>query len=218
MGRVTTFADESGNFDFSKKPGATRYYILTAVSMADCTGINAALNDLRHALAWEGIAHPGPFHACMDPAPTRERVFAAIAPFDFRVDAVVLEKSKAQPQVRRTDARFYQYGWFYLMRHVVPRITTSGDELLAVAASIGTKKKEAAFYAGVADVMAQVAGVRAKTACWPAAADPCLQVADYCCWAVSRKWERGDGGPYGNVAAKVKSEYDLWSYGRTHYY
>jgi hypothetical protein len=26
----------------------------------------------------------------------------------------------------------------------------------------------------------------------PHMSDPCLQVADYCTWAIQRKWERGD--------------------------
>lgn len=34
----------------------------------------------------------------------------------IRVDVTLLEKSKAQPQVRETDERFYQHAWFYHLR------------------------------------------------------------------------------------------------------
>ena len=126
-----------------------------------------SLTDLRHDLAWGGIDHPGPFHACQDPAPVRARVYAAIAPFQFTVDTIVLEKSKAQPHIRQSDERFYQYAWYYLMKHVAPLLTRRGDDLLVVASSVANKKKKRqAFHDGVADVMRQVAGVRARTACW----------------------------------------------------
>jgi hypothetical protein len=45
-----------------------------------------------------------------------------------------------------------------------------------------------------------------------------LQVADYCSWAVSRKWERGVHAEYDLIAAKIRSEFDLWARGTVHYY
>lgn len=54
------FADEAGNFDFSRNKGASRYFILTTVTMDDCrTG--DALADLRRSLTWQGINLPRPF-------------------------------------------------------------------------------------------------------------------------------------------------------------
>lgn len=76
-----------------------------------------------------------------------------------------------------------------------------------------------AFYDAVRDVMRQVGGhIRYKTACWDASSDGCLQVADYCGWAIQRKWEAGDPGPYSRIASKIYSEYDLFGRGSTEYY
>jgi hypothetical protein len=58
----------------------------------------------------------------------------------------------------------------------------------------------------------------ARTAYWPAASDPCLQVADYCCWAIQRKWERGDMRLYELIASKIRSEFDVFRLGTTVYY
>lgn len=217
MSRVSLFADESGDFVFSR-PNGSRYFILTTVAMADCAAISSSLIDLRHALAWEGHEHPGAFHASNDPAPVRERVYDAIVGHDFRVDSLIIEKSKAQPSIRPTHERFYQYAWFYLMKFVAGNLTRRGDELLVVAASIGTKKKRKAYFAGVRDVMRQVASVDCRTACWDAAADPCLQVADYCGWAIQRKWENGDHSAYERIREKIRSEYNIFRVGTTHYY
>jgi hypothetical protein len=48
--------------------------------------------------------------------------------------------------------------------------------------------------------------------------DPCLQVADYCTWAIQRKWERNDNRSYDLISGKLESEYDVWAIGRTYHY
>src|SRR5262245_7278600 len=215
--RKYLFADESGNFDFSRNPGATRYFILAAVTLEDCSEVNAGFHELRHQMAWEGHDHPGPFHAAHDPAPVRERVFGLIESLAFQIDALIVEKAKAMPHVRLTDERCYKHACFYLMKYAVPRLGCS--ELLVVTASLGNKKKKrAAFYEAVQDVMRQVGRITYRTACWDASSDSCLQVADYCGWALQRKWEADDSGPYNRLGSKVRSEYDLFASGTTFYY
>jgi len=215
--RKNPFADESGNFDFSRKRDATRYFILAAVTMENCSKVNASFHELRHQMAWEGHDHPGPYHAAQDPAPVRNRIYSLIESLDFRIDALILEKAKAMPTIRTTEEQFYQHAWFYLMKYVGPRLLCK--ELLVVSASLSSKKKKrAAFYEAVQDVMRQVGRVRYKTACWDASSDACLQVADYCGWALQRKWETGDSEPYNRISSKIRSEYDLFARGTTCYY
>jgi hypothetical protein len=45
-----------------------------------------------------------------------------------------------------------------------------------------------------------------------------LQVADYCNWAVFRKWERGDLRSYAVVSQAVLSETDVYHGDETAYY
>ena len=47
-------ADEFGNFDFSLKVGASRYFV-TTVTFFDDQQARADLQDLRFDLAWEGV-------------------------------------------------------------------------------------------------------------------------------------------------------------------
>jgi hypothetical protein len=47
----------------------------------------------------------------------------------------------------------------------------------------------------------------------PCAADPCLQVADYCTWAIQRKWERNDARSYNLIKDRISYEYELWERG-----
>jgi hypothetical protein len=88
-----------------------------------------------------------------------------------------------------------------------------------MAASLGVKKKRGAFHQAVDDVVRQVARCAShRVAFWPADSDPCLQVADYCTWAIQRKWEREDERSHVLIADKIESEFDVWRIGATAHY
>ena len=216
--RKYIYADESGNFDFRVRTGASKYFIVTTVMLQDHK-VASELFDLRRNLAWKGFNLRTGFHAAEDSQAVRNEVFGILQPHDFRVDATIMEKRKAQPQLRPSAIRFYQHGWLYHMRYIAPKVATSQDEVLVVAAAVATKKRAASFNNAVKDVMSQISPANAlKSVPWPAATDPCLQIADYCSWAIQRKWERGDDRSYSLIKSKVKSEYDLFERGNTYYY
>jgi hypothetical protein len=218
VARRYLFADESGNFDFSRGPSASRFFILVTVTLPDCE-IGQALLDLRRELAWEGHGLETEFHATKDLQVVRDRVFALLASRDFRIDVTLLEKSKAKPSIRTMDERFYQLAWFLHMKYVAPLVIKPGDEVLVVGASLGTKKQRAGFRAAVLDVAGQVLSTsRFQVASWASVSDPCLQVADYCAWAVQRRWEKGDDRSYRIIAPKIRTEFAAFASGTTHYY
>jgi len=45
-----------------------------------------------------------------------------------------------------------------------------------------------------------------------------LQVADYCCWAINRKWKDGEVRPYSKICDAVLTEFDVFDRGRKEYY
>ncbi len=159
------------------------------------------------------------FHATTDKQAVRDRVYATILRHDFQIQATVCEKSKAQPQVRRDKATFYKYPWYYHFKHGATRQLRRDDKLLVTAASLGSKKERATFTKALEDVVAQTMR-RDSCAVDFRPAQTCfnLQVADYCAWAIQRKWERGDRRSYDPLADRITYEYDLWSRGTTHYF
>lgn len=218
MPRKYIFADESGNFDFSRAPSASRYFILTTVSVDDCS-VGSALLELRRELAWRKVGLNSEFHATEDAQQVRDEVFAVLGGLNFRVDATILEKAKAQPHVRDPKERFYKIAWYYHLKHVAKRAACAHDELLVVGASVGIRKERGLFRDAVHEVVGQVAPMLDyRTAYWAAGSDPCLQVADYCSWAIQRKWERGDSRSYALIAKHICSEYELWKAGSRLYY
>jgi len=219
--RRFVFSDEAGDFDFSRRRNASRYFIVCAVCLDSCE-IGIELLKLRRELMWDGVGIKDYFHASEDSQYVRDRVFDLLGKFDFQVYAQIMEKSKAQPKIRESDHRFYKHAWLYLLRYSMRKIVKSiDDQLMVTAASISTKKKQADFSEAVRDVLQQTQRIDAgswRTAFCSSASDPCLQVADYCTWAIQRKWERNDTRSYDLIKGKIKYEYDTWAHGATHHY
>lgn len=227
MSRKYLFADESGNFDFRDHTaftnGPTRYFAVGTAMVdgeAAMQRLRRQMADLRHDLAWNGVRHDGAFHASTDKQAVRDAVIGVIKAADVHLDVTLLEKSKAQPQVRNSEAVFYKYAWFYHLRYLAPRYFQPDDELLIVSASLGNKKKKAAFQKAVDDVVTQCVHYRVKRRAvfWSCDSEPLLQVADYGTWAVMRQYEGGDRRPREELGSRVRHVYDLWERGRTHYY
>lgn len=217
MADLYVFADEAGNFDFSPKPAASRYFVLTTITANHC-GVGDRLLALRRELGWKGMHLDRVFHATEDPQAVRDEVFSLLADAEFRVDATILEKRKAQPHLQ-SEAAFYKMAWFLHFKHVARKIAQPTDRLFVAAASLGTKKKRGTFHAAVDDVVRQVSPCRShRVAFWPAASDPCLQVADYCTWAIQRRWEREDDRSHVLIRSKIQTEFDVWQRGTALYY
>ena len=213
------FADEAGNFDFSRKNGASRYFLLTTITTVDCS-VGEAILSLRRDLAWKGLDVGDGFHATEDQQAVRDAVFGLLAQHSFRVDSTILEKPKAQPHLAADEHAFFKLAWYLHFKHVARDIVQPGDELQIVSASLGTKKKRAQFCAAVEEVAKQVVPLNTKwrVSTWSAASDPCLQAADCCCWAIQRKWERADLRSHGLIAGKIRTEFDCWRTGTTNFY
>lgn len=212
MSIVYLFADESGNFDFSRQRGATRYFVLATI-VADGCEVGNALLDLRRELTMEGFDFLREFHATDDSHHVRLRVFELLSTFDFRVDATIFDKPKTRLHVRDSVDRFYKSTWFYHLKYVAPRVTTRSDHLFVVAAQFQTKAKRKQIDLALREVCQQVVTCDGhNSACWPAAIDPCLQVADYCAWAIFRKWESNDDTYYRLIEDKIHSEWDMFHF------
>jgi len=96
MERVYVFADEAGNFDFSLKQGATKWFILGSI-MTDDPSIGDRLLALRRELAWQGVALDSTFHATEDLQVVRDEVFRFLSGENFRIDCTLMEKRKTMP-------------------------------------------------------------------------------------------------------------------------
>jgi len=208
-GRRHIFLDEAGNLDFSGKPGASRYFIITSVVLEDCA-VDDALLALRRELAWASLVLEDGFHAAEDRQLVRDRVFKLLHDHPFRVDATVVHKANVHAHLQADPLRFYRVAVYKHLARVT-RSLQDTPELHVTCAALGTRPERQAHIEGVEDTLRTTRRNRAwRIAMWPAASDPCLQVADYCCWAIQRRWERGDDRSHALIHDKILSEVELF--------
>ncbi len=209
------FGDESGDLTFSNK--GSEYFIVCAVTMRT-VGIAQRLLDLRHELALGG----GPlesFHAVNDGWPVRHRVFAEIQQAQLDIDAVLMHKRKTRPHIAANVGYFYQLAWHFLFQYLAPRRCQRTDDLLVAAASLSTIEKKQRFSNALDSVVLQHNICQSvATGFWGAATHPCLQVADYCAWAIRRWKEVGDQTTYNLIAPQIRSRFEPFSGSALTYY
>src|SRR5688572_25733303 len=134
MAHLFLFADEAGDFTFRTGPNISKYYIICTVAMASCD-IGTKLLNLRRRLAWRRAPLGDYFHAAEDKQEIRDAVFAELATSEFSVQTTIMEKSKAQPQTRISDTRFYKYGWHYHFENSSDHYLTSDLTMMITVAS-----------------------------------------------------------------------------------
>lgn len=218
MVRKYIYADESGDMTFTRGNGVSRYFVLTTIVL-ESHSVADSLTELRRDLAWQGIDTDGAFHAAEDKQIVRDAVFAVLQQGEFRIDATIMDKPKYNPRIRQDAVNFYRNTWYYHFRFLAPEVVFPNDELLVIAASIGVKKERAAFKAAIESVLLQVSPTNNfRCAMWLAASDTAIQIADYCSWAIWRKWERNDRRSYELVKNKIHSEFDLFRTSSRTYY
>ena len=188
--KLYIYGDESGDFNFSNQEGASRYFILTTVTVDD-HAVENSLMQLRREIVWESwedVRLHNSFHARNDNRHVRRRVFDVLAQHTFRVDVTLLEKRKANPSIRTTDAQFYGAAWYYHLTGLVPALAPESEELLVITASIGNNDMRSSFNSAVEAIASAVAPATVvKSDMWSASTAPLLQAADYCAWAIQRR-------------------------------
>lgn len=213
------YLDEAGNFDFSEK--GTRYFMLGSVALERPFGFHTLLAELRFDLLEQGLDIER-FHASDDKQATRNLVFGVIREClpALRIDATIAEKRKTGPALRADD-QFYPKMLGYHLRYLLEQIRIAEYQRVVVVTDtlpIQSKRKliEKAVKQTLADMLPsdvpyQVLHHDSRSALG-------LQVADYCTWAIYRKWDRGDERSYKVIEPAVRSEFDIFRTGTRWYY
>lgn len=207
------FGDEAGNpGDFTDRRD-DRHFLVVTTALADAawlSELDVLAQTLRARFNAPGIG--APFHAAKDRPEVMREVLELLSRHPFRVDATIVDK-------RRLDSgwherrRLYSAVWAAHFVHLLPQLHPQSEPVDVVVASIGTGRDLRAFRRGVERAVAQAA---AEVATYSAVLglgllgrmqlgtpamivtsrpgiptlEPGLQVADYCTWAIRRRWER----------------------------
>lgn len=217
------FLDEGGNFDFS--PTGTRHFILTSVATRRPFFAHGSLDEFKHDCLEYGLEYgldTEYFHCTDDNPHVRGKVFGLIAGHleSLRIDCLVVEKPKTGPALR-DDKRFYPEMLGHLLKWVIPRELKGGvDEVIVITDTIPIQKKRQAIEKAIKGALANMlpVGMRYRILHHASRSHYGLQIADYCNWAVFRKWQKGEVEFYDLIKPALKSEFEIFRTGTRLYY
>ncbi len=209
------FLDEAGNFDFSDK--GTRYFALASVSARRPFDWLHPLDEFKHDCIEQGIGIEY-FHCYNDSRRVRGSVFDLIAASsaNLNVDCLIVDKAKVSPFLR-DESRFYPEMLGLLLSLVIPIETETGDtdEIIVITDTIPVNRRRRAVEKAVQTTLGRMLPPRTRYRILhhQSRSHYGLQVADYCCWAVFRKWESRDGVWLGRIRSALRNEFIFDEFG-----
>ena len=227
MRTLFIFIDESGNFDFS--PKGTKYFILSAVSTLNPLG-KEKLEEIKYDLMKDGT-NLEYFHATEDKQVVRNKVYSFIENLkDIEIDSVIAQKNKTNPSLYvsikkkkpKKGEKLYTLALQTLLQYIFRRYNSSAkvDQVVIVLSSIFDVNKRELIKKTIKIYLKQIFSNPFYLYFHQNRSDKNTQIADYCCWAIYRKWTDGEIRPYNavNKGNKIKSEFDIFKTGKTIYY
>ncbi len=197
--------DEAGDWNFN--PKGSPYFIITATWTFDPGPLARALTDLRYSLIRSGLSLEG-FHASPDRQVVRDAVVRTMmAHSGWRFASIVLEKRRIHPTLH-DPAKFYPQFAGALLRFILRG--SSGNHatrvlIYADTLPINTRAKRE----GVLKAIRVTCSAELAEECQHHAFSHChqsnawIQVADYCCWGMHRKWANGDPRTYNQLSPRL---------------
>jgi len=227
MKTLFIFIDESGNFDFS--PNGTKYFVLSAVSTLNPLG-KEKLEEIKYDLMKNGIDLEY-FHATEDRQVVRNKVYSFIENLkNIKIDSIIIQKNKTNPSLYistkkkkpKKGEKLYTIALRALLQYIFRRYSISAkvDQVVIVLSSIFDVNKRELIKKTIKIYLKQIFIKPFYLYFHESRSDKNTQIADYCCWAVYRKWTDGEIRPYNaiNKGNKIKSEFDIFKTGQTIYY
>jgi hypothetical protein len=214
------FLDEGGNFDFSVK--GTKYFTISSVCIITPWIYDEPLSLLKYQLLANGLDIEY-FHASEDKQQIRNKVFKVITQKagSFLVDSIIVEKSKTNPSLYEKK-KFYPKILGYLIRHVIEVEDVSKYKgFVIVTDSIPVKKQKQAVEKAIKTTIVSMMKSTSKpylVVHHSSKSSFCLQIADYCNWAIYRKWSGDDSRSYDLIKDCIRSEFDIFKNGKICYY
>ena len=210
------FLDEGGNLTFSEK--GTAFFTLTSVARLRSFYSDMELNELKFDLLQKGLDIEY-FHASEDNQEVRNRVFGIIRKYmsSIRIDSLIVDKRKVGPALREIT-RFYPEMLGYLLRYVLTGLDQK--PALIMTDSLPIRNKREAVRKAIQQVFSGMLpkGTPYQILHHASKSNFGLQIADYCNWAVFRKWESNDERSYKLIQPALKSEFNIFKTGQRYYF
>ncbi len=204
------FLDEAGNLDFSRN--GTKYFVLGGITKERPFHAYKELTELKYDLVERGVGLEY-LHAAEDNQETRNQVFDIIEKHlaDVAVDSIIVEKQRVDKALH-SDEHFYPKVLGTLLREILQQYPLSEfTEVLVFTDSLPVQRKRGAVEKGVKRTLAAMlpVSVRYRVLHHASKSNLDLQIADYCTWAIYRKWNIQDARSFQRIKTAVRREWDV---------
>jgi hypothetical protein len=210
--------DESGDFSFT--PKGKRYYVFAAAWTFDPGPLAQSLLSLRLDLLKQGHDLPC-FHATSDKQENRNAVTQTLARFEnWWWVATVIEKAKVNPEIRDPHEFYPKFAQMPLRFILKGRLRDATRVMIFTdRLPLTSQRQQAEKAIKLACRSALPSGISFCSYHHTSASNKWLQVADYCAWAIARKWESNDSRTYDILRSRLAlPELDVLQSGATLYY
>ena len=171
------------------------------------------------------------FHATEDRQVVRNQVYDFIENLEnIEIDSVIVQKNKTNPSLyisekkkkSKKGAMLYTIALRTLLQYIFCRYGNSAkvDQVVIVLSSIFDVSKRELIKKTIKIYLKRIFSNPFYLYFHQNRSDKNTQIADYCCWAIYKKWTDGEMRPYNavNKGNKIKSEFDIFKTGKTIYY
>jgi|SRR5215831_11896720 len=207
------FLDEAGEYTFHNKSGS--YLVYTGIVTSTPALFSQEFACLKYELLTGGRCLER-FHASEDEQLVRNRVFDILENSRaFSIHSIIVRKNRVHPNLRK-------YGVYSIAYRTMLRYLRGNRNLPAVHIIVDTVPDRNQQRA-----LEQTLKVRATEALigipfsidhHSSGSHALLQVADYCCWAIYKRWQSGDARSYERIRKNIRNEFDIFANGTEHYY
>jgi hypothetical protein len=215
---VYIFLDEGGNLDFSKT--GTKYFSLSSVTIKRPFKTHTQLDTYKYNLVEYGIGIEH-FHCSEDNSYIKGKVFSMIGDLkNIQIDSVLVEKSKTMLHLQEID-KFYPRMMGYLLKYVLEESYQENiKEFVIITDSIPIKRKKEVVRKTIQKTLKETINKKIKYRIYhhKSMAHYNLQIADYCNWAIFKKWESDETLFYDKIKSSIRSEFDIFQLGKERYY
>lgn len=122
----------------------------------------------------------------------------------------MVEKARIDAALQE-DRRFYPWMLGYLLGRVLPEeLEANTNEVIVITDTIPVNRKRQAVEKSIRRaIRKQLPELKYRILHHQSRSHYGLQMADYCCWAIFRKWQKGESTWYDRIKPAMRGEFNV---------
>jgi len=202
------FLDESGDLGFNFKNRKTsRFFVITALFVKNRASIEKIVNKIFHEFKQSGPKnHAGVLHCVKETPKTRKKLLNSLNAKDIHIVAIYLNKNTVYTRLHNEKHVLYNYVANILLNRIHDKrlIPTDADIELVASRRETNKFLNENFKNYLKTKLKNK--LRLAIEIKSLSQEKCLQVVDFACWSIFRKYEHDDSSYYNLINSKIEEK------------